>query len=87
MTATATGWVYVDGLDVSAPVTLSARCRDVAGGGVEPTLGVNGRIALTHRPTTILGPGHAGIEGMTFSDVAGPTVTARYRDFTIAKPG
>ena len=82
-----TGWVYLRGVDLTAPVTLSARCADVGTAPVVLTLGVNGRTALTYRPRTILGPGHAGIEGMTFSDVAGPTVTARFRSFAVARPG
>jgi serine/threonine protein kinase len=82
---TGTGWVYVSGLNLSQPVTLSARCADVVGAPVELTLVVNGRIALTYRPTTILGPGHAGIEGMTFSDVEGPTIDAAFRRFEIRR--
>ena len=77
------GWKYVEGLDTSVPVTLAARCADRVGAPVELTLAVNGRIALTYRPQTILGPGPAGIEGMTFSDVNGTTVTASYSRFTI----
>lgn len=81
------GWVYVTGLDLSVPVTLSARCADVVGAPVELTLAVNGRIALTYRPRSVLGPGYAGIEGMTFSDVTGPTVSATYRHFDIRRAG
>lgn len=75
-----TGWVYLVGLDTSAPVTLAARCADVVGAPVELTLAVNGRTALTYRPdsTGLLGPGYVGIEGMTFSDVSGPTIAAAY---------
>jgi serine/threonine protein kinase len=81
-----TGWKYVTGLDMNKPVTLSARCADVIGAPVELTLAVDGRIALTYHPKIILGPGYSGVEGMTFSDVAGPTVTADYDHFDIRRP-
>ena len=82
---TGTGWVYLRGLDLSQPVTLTAHCADVIGAPIELTLVVNGRVALTYRPSMTLGPGYAGIEGMTFADVEGPKITAAYRRFTIAR--
>jgi hypothetical protein len=53
---------------------------------LELTLAVNGRTALSYRPETLLGPGHTGVEGMTFSDVDGPTAVTRFTDFTIRRP-
>jgi serine/threonine protein kinase len=82
---TGTGWIYLRGLDLSQPVTLTAHCADVIGAPIELTLVVNGRVALTYRPSITLGPGYAGIEGMTFADVEGPKITAAYRRFTIAR--
>ncbi len=82
-----TGWVYIDGLDVAGPTTLSARCADVADGPVELTLAVDGRTALSYKPptTALLGPGYAGLEEMSFSEVNGPTITARYDHFDIRR--
>ena len=54
-----TGWVYLRGLDLSQPVTLTAHCADVVGAPIELTLVVNGRVALTYRPSATLGPGYA----------------------------
>ncbi|GAA4991228.1 hypothetical protein WHI96_09115 [Pseudonocardia tropica] len=82
---TATTWSYVDGLDTSLPVTLSARCDDVPDAPVELTLAVNGTTVLTHRPASILGPGFAGVSGMAFSDVDGPTVTAAVTRFEVRR--
>ncbi len=76
-------WVAVTGLDLSRPVTLAARCADVPGAPVELTLAVNGRVVLGHRPTVVLGPGYAGIEGATFADVEGPTITAEFNRFAV----
>jgi hypothetical protein len=86
---TATEWVYLRDrgitVDVSRPVTLTARCRDLAGAPVELTLAVNGQAVLTHRPDAVLGPGYAGLQAMPFSDVGGNMITAEYQQFELRR--
>jgi serine/threonine protein kinase len=82
-----TGWKYLADIDVSEPVTMAARCDDVPGAPVVLTLSVNGRVALTYEPKgQLLGPGFAGIETMSFSDVSGPVVRADFSHFAIERP-
>jgi hypothetical protein len=83
--ATATDWTYVEGLDTTRPHTLTGRCADVPDAPVELTLAVDGVVQQEHRPAAILGPGYSGIEGMTFSDVPGPTLTADFERFEVRR--
>jgi hypothetical protein len=86
---TATDWVYLRDqgivVDVSTPVTLTARCRDLTGAPVELTLAVNGQTVLTHEPIAVLGPGYAGLQAMPFSDVDGAMITAEYQQFELRR--
>lgn len=83
---TGSGWTYLQGLDLTKPVTIQAECADDPGRSpVRLTLSVNGRTAISYRPKTVLGPGSAGIEGMTFTDVQGQTITAGYQRFGIRR--
>ena len=67
-----TPWVYLQGIDVTTPTTLLARCADANPGPVQLTLSVNGRQVLNQRVSGALpGPGFSGIEAAGFSDVAG----------------
>jgi serine/threonine protein kinase len=82
-----TGWKYLATLDVSEPVTMAARCADVPGAPVMLTLSINGKVALTYRQKgPLLGPGYAGIETMSFSDVGGQIITADFSHFAIKRP-
>jgi hypothetical protein len=49
-----TGWKYLEGVDVSKPITISARCADIPGYPVLLTMAVNGREVLNYRPVKIL---------------------------------
>lgn len=82
-----TGWKYLADLDLSQPVTMRAHCADVPGAPVVLTLSINGKVALTYKPTgPLLGPGHAGIDIMSFSDVSGQIITANFSEFAIERP-
>jgi serine/threonine protein kinase len=79
-----TPWVYLQGIDVSTPTTLSAQCADANPGPVQLTLSVNGRQVLTQPVSgTLLGPGYSGIEAAGFSDVAGPIAQIRFTRYAI----
>lgn len=79
-----TPWVYLQGVDVTKPTTLTARCADANPGPVQLTLSVNGRQVVTQRVSAnLLGPGFSGIEAAGFSDVAGPIAQVRFSRYAI----
>jgi serine/threonine protein kinase len=80
-----TGWKHLDGVDVSRPTTISARCADVPGASVELTMAVNGRQVLTYRPATVLSPGYSGVTMQPFGDVEGPIAVALFSEFQIRR--
>ena len=79
-----TPWVYLQGIDVTTPTTLLARCADANPGPVQLTLSVNGRQVLNQRVSgALLGPGFSGIEAAGFSDVAGPIAQIQFSRYAI----
>ena len=83
-----TNWHHLDGVDVTQPTTIAARCADVpTGAPVQLTMAVNGRQVLSFAPsgTALLGPGYAGISALTFSDVNGPTAQEAFTNVAITR--
>jgi hypothetical protein len=79
-------WKHLDGVDVTRPTTITARCADVPGAPVQLTMAVNGREVLSFRPGTgLLGPGYAGVLSATFGDVDGPTAQEGFTRFAIRR--
>lgn len=64
-----TGWKHFNEIDVSQPITVSARYADTPGAPVQLTMAVNGRQVLSYRPRKLLGPGYSGITTQPFGDV------------------
>ena len=84
-----TGWKHLDGVDVAAPVTVSAHCMDNGTNSSRPvtlTMDVNGRQVLEYQPATVFSPGYYGVTTQPFSDVTGPIATATFSHFAISRP-
>ena len=80
------GWWYLDGLDLTGPVTMTARCADVpVDGPVALRLSINGRTVAGYVPSAdfLLSPGYSGLEAYSFNDVTGPRLGVTFSSFTI----
>lgn len=80
-----TGWKHLDGVDVSKPITISARCADLPHAPVLLTMAVNGREILNYRPKKVLSPGYSGITAQPFEDVDGPIATDSFTEFRLSR--
>ncbi|MFI1993621.1 trypsin-like serine peptidase [Actinoplanes sp. NPDC020271] len=78
-----TGWVKINGLDMSKPVTLTAHCDDSdASEPVHLRLAVNGRAVIDYAPRgRLLGPGNTGFQAYSFGDVSGGEFVVDLIDF------
>ena len=78
-----TGWVRINGLDMSRPVNLTAHCDD--SGTSEPIhlrLAVNGRHVIDYSPQgRLLGPGNTGFQAYSFGDVTTADFSVQFIDF------
>jgi len=78
-----TGWVKINGIDMSSPVTLTAHCDDsTTSDPVHLGLAVNGRRVIDYVPQgRLLGPGDTGLQAYTFGDVSSSPFSVSFVDF------
>lgn len=80
-----TEWKYLDGVDVSKPITVSARCANTPDSHVLLTMAVNGREVLNYRPRKILSRGYSGIMTRPLGDVDRPVSAVSFTEFRVSR--